>query len=107
MKFWSNDDSPLIRPILDRSVYKAPPVLPSAMGAPRIAADGYGGAGCERVTTLNIRTNLARYMNFIAITAGGLAVFGALVLLKKPHETAATNQMNQPNSKSSSSLQQS
>merc|ERR1711973_965382 len=87
MKFWSNDDSPLIRPILDKSVYRAPPTLPASMSAPRIAADGYGGAGCERVTVLSIRANLARYANFGAITVAGLLVFGALVYIKDPNKT--------------------
>merc|ERR1712066_405255 len=43
IRFWSNDDSPLIRPILNKSVYAAPPVDMSPMESPKMVADGYGG----------------------------------------------------------------
>ena len=38
MKFWSTDDAPLIRPILNKSVYMAPPVAMSPMESPKLYA---------------------------------------------------------------------
>jgi len=84
INFWSNDDSPLIRPILDKSVYRAPPVAMATMESPKMLADGYGGAGCEKVTPLMLRTNFARAVNVLALCAAGLTVFGALLYIKKP-----------------------
>jgi len=84
MKFWSTDDAPLIRPILNKSVYMAPPVAMSPMESPKLYADGYGGAGCEKVTKLSRRTLFAKAANVVALCVAGLSVFGALVYLKKP-----------------------
>ena len=88
MKFWSNDDSPLIRPILNKEVYRAPQVIMAPMESPKMYADGYGGAGCEKVTKLNMRTNAARVANVAGLCAAGLAVFATLILIKKPSHKA-------------------
>jgi len=84
MRFWSNDDSPLIRPILNKSVYVAPPVDMSPMESPKLVADGYGGAGCEKVTKLTRRTAAAKLMNVAVLAVAGISVFGALLYVKKP-----------------------
>jgi len=89
MKFWSNDDSPLIRPILNKEVYRAPQVVMAPMESPKMYADGYGGAGCEKVTKLNLRTNAARMANVAGLCAAGLAVFATLILIKKPQQTTS------------------
>lgn len=84
MRFWSNDDSPLIRPLLNKSVYVAPPVAMSPMESPKMVADGYGGAGCEKVTKLSRRTAAAKLMNVVVLCAAGISVFGILLYVKKP-----------------------
>ena len=44
--------------------------------------DGYGGEACERITVLNKRTQLGWLRTAALITASGVAVFGALILIK-------------------------
>ena len=49
-----------------------------------LCEDGYGGAGCEKVTKLSRRTLFAKAVNVVALCVAGASVFGALVYLKKP-----------------------
>merc|ERR1711973_51853 len=75
INFWSGDDSPVIRPMINpRQVYSAPraPVL-----------DGFGGEGCEKVTKLKLRSNLQWFKHSVALAVSGAVVFSGLLYLKK------------------------
>ncbi|XP_023348236.1 uncharacterized protein LOC111716955 [Eurytemora carolleeae] len=75
VKFWSSDDAPVIRPLLNpRQVYSAPTVR---------VMDGYGGEGCEKVTKLMLRSNNNWIKQSLVLAAGGLAVFAGIVEYKK------------------------
>ena len=78
MKFWSNDDSPVIRPAV------LSPKWPKGYNAPIPPKGGealrYGE--CERVTVLMARSNFTKLGNFLAITCLGALVFGGMLALK-------------------------
>jgi len=82
-EFWSRDDSPVIRP-----AFKAPKEVYQVQRTRRVQLDGYGGEGCEKVTKLNLRTNLAWMKHSLILTAAGLAVFSGIVYLKKDKNPA-------------------
>lgn len=74
LKFWSNDDAPVIRPLhRPVEVYSAPraPVL-----------DGYGGEGCEKVTSLKLRNNFAWMKQACGLAAAGAVVFAGICYCK-------------------------
>merc|ERR1712198_367006 len=82
INFWSGDDSPVIRPMIQpRQVYSSPRTP---------ALDGFGGEGCEKVTKLKLRTNLQWFKHSLALAAGGLIVFSGLLYLKKDQTTQIT-----------------
>ena len=56
----------------------------NVIGHTSLCEDGYGGAGCEKVTKLSRRTLFAKAVNVVALCVAGASVFGALVYLKKP-----------------------
>jgi len=78
LKFWSNDDSPVIRPAV------LSPKWPKGYNAPIPPKGGealrYGE--CERVTVLMARSNFTKLGNFLAITCLGALVFGGILALK-------------------------
>lgn len=80
LKFWSNDDSPVIRPAV------LSPNWPKGYNAPVPPKTGealqYGRAECERVTPLMARSNYTKLGNFLAITCMGALVFSGLLYLK-------------------------
>jgi len=72
LKFWSNDDAPVIRPLhRPVEVYSAPRAL-----------DGYGGEGCEKVTSLKLRNNLQWMKHACGLAAGGAVVFAGICYCK-------------------------
>eukprot|EP00088_Acartia_fossae_P053859 TRINITY_DN6150_c0_g1_i3.p1 TRINITY_DN6150_c0_g1~~TRINITY_DN6150_c0_g1_i3.p1 ORF type:complete len:160 (+),score=34.14 TRINITY_DN6150_c0_g1_i3:185-664(+) len=74
MKFWSNDDAPVIRPLhRPVEVYSAQPTR---------ALDGYGGQACEKVTALKLRNNLQWMKHACALAAGGALVFSGICYCK-------------------------
>merc|ERR1712217_756977 len=83
MKFWSNDDSPLIRPLLRTEPHsiKRPEIT---MGVNQHHADGYGGIACERITKISGRTSRQWMAAYAALILGGSAIFGLLVKYRKP-----------------------
>merc|ERR1711936_496342 len=57
LKFWTQDDAPIIRPLLktETNRLQGKPAEIS-MGVNNFKPDGYGGIACERVTKLGART---------------------------------------------------
>lgn len=84
MKFWSNDDAPLIRPLLKTEPYSAPPKnhVEVSMGVNHHQLDGYGGIACKKVTTISGRTSKQWLSGFAALILSGSAVFALLVKYK-------------------------
>ena len=90
MKFWSNDDSPVIRPAV------LSPKWPKGYNAPVPPKSGdalrYGTGECERVTVLMARSNYTKLGNFFAITCLGTIVFSGMLFLKgKDKKNEKTN----------------
>ena len=82
MKFWSNGDSPVIRPLLKTQPQR--PQTEISMGVNQPQADGYGGIACKKVTKISGRTSKQWMAAYAALILGGSAVFGLLVKYKKP-----------------------
>ena len=89
MKFWSNDDSPVIRPAVLTPKwpkgYRAP--VPPKAGAALI----HGTGECERVTVLMARSNYSKIANFVVLTILGASVFGGLILIKGKKENSISD----------------
>jgi len=89
LKFWSNDDSPVIRPAV------LTPKWPKGYNAPVPPKTGdaltYGTGECERVTVLMARSNYTKFASFVAITLLGTSVFGGLILFKGNKRKNAQN----------------
>ena len=81
MNFWSNDDAPLIRPLL-RTEPVGMPRKEISVGINNHKPDGYGGIACERVTKISGRTGLQHMAGYAALVLGAGAVFAALLKFK-------------------------
>merc|ERR1712086_144850 len=55
MKFWSNDDSPIIRPLLKTQPHSNTFKPEISMGVNHDQADGYGGIACKKITKISGR----------------------------------------------------
>lgn len=74
IKFWSGDDSPVIRPLhRPVEVYSAPS---------KRTLDGFGGEGCEKVTSLKLRSNFQWARHAFGLAAGGALVFSGICYCK-------------------------
>ena len=82
MKFWSNDDSPLIRPLLKTTPSGVTKEI--SMGVNYHQADGYGGIACKKVTKISGRTQKQWMLAYAGLILSGTAIFGLLVKYKKP-----------------------
>ena len=89
LKFWSNDDSPVIRPAV------LTPKWPKGYSAPvppkAGAALSHGTGECERVTVLMARSNYSKIANFVVLTILGASVFGGLILIKGKKENSISD----------------
>ena len=81
LNFWSNDDSPLIRPLLKTEPYSAPRVETSK-GINTHQMDGYGGIACERITRISGRSGGQWLAGYALIILSGSAVFAMLTKFK-------------------------
>jgi len=72
MKFWSGDDSPVIRP---RQVYS------------ETTQSGIVGDGCEKVTRLKLRSHMQWVKQAGGLAAAGLLVFAGLTYMNGSKET--------------------
>ncbi len=79
---WSNDDAPLVRPLLKTEPYQHPPIGVSSMKTKVL--DGYGGEGCERITLLASRTGRQWFLGYAAVIIGASTFCALLLKLKKP-----------------------
>merc|ERR1712062_196463 len=68
LKFWTQDDAPIIRPLFK--------------------PEGYGGAGCERVTKLGARTTKQTYLGYGLLVLGSATVCALLVKMKQPKKSS-------------------
>ena len=82
MNFWSNDDAPIIRPLLKTEPHSAPKVQTS-IGVNHHQLDGYGGIACQKVTKISGRTSKQWMMGYAALILGGSAFFAALLKFKE------------------------
>merc|ERR1712241_355129 len=89
LKFWSNDDSPVIRPAV------LTPKWPKGYNAPVPPKAGvalsHGTGECERVTVLMARSNYSKLANFVVLTILGASVFGGLILIKGKKENSISD----------------
>jgi len=89
LKFWSNDDSPVIRPAV------LTPKWPKGYNAPVPPKAGvalsHGTGECERVTVLMARSNYSKIANFVVLTILGASVFGGLILIKGKKENSISD----------------
>lgn len=85
MKFWSNDDAPLIRPLLKTEVKK--PMI--SVGVNSHQMDGYGGIACERVTKITGRSSRQWMLGYTALILSGSAVFALLLKYKQKSKSVA------------------
>ena len=89
LKFWSNDDSPVIRPAV------LTPKWPKGYNAPVPPKAGValsqGTGECERVTVLMARSNYSKIANFVVLTILGASVFGGLILIKGKKENSISD----------------
>ncbi|TRY76519.1 hypothetical protein TCAL_10941 [Tigriopus californicus] len=82
MNFWSRDDAPVIRPVLQPELYKSA-TIPVGLNPRRPQFfDGYGGEACEKITKLNRRSFAQWIGSAVAVVAGGGAVFAMLWYIK-------------------------
>merc|ERR1712212_202734 len=84
MKFWSNDDSPIIRPLLKTQPHSNTFKPEISMGVNHDQADGYGGIACKKITKISGRTSRQWMGAYAALILSGSAIFGLLVKYKKP-----------------------
>jgi len=82
MKFWSNDDAPIIRPLLKTQPSSVAKEI--SMGVNHNQADGYGGIACKKITKISGRSQKQWIAAYAALILSGTAVFGLLVKYKKP-----------------------
>ena len=82
MKFWSNDDAPIIRPLLKTQPSSVAKEI--SMGVNHSQADGYGGIACQKVTKISGRSQKQWMAAYAALILSGTAIFGLLVKYKKP-----------------------
>jgi len=82
MKFWSNDDAPIIRPLLKTQPSSVSKEI--SMGVNHNQADGYGGIACKKITKISGRSQKQWMAAYAALILSGTAVFGLLVKYKKP-----------------------
>merc|ERR1712129_384888 len=82
MKFWSNDDAPIIRPLLKTQPSSVSKEI--SMGVNHNQADGYGGIACKKITKISGRSQKQWMAAYAALIFSGTAVFGLLVKYKKP-----------------------
>lgn len=88
LNFWSRDDAPVIRPVLQPELYKSA-TIPVGFNPRRPQFfDGYGGEACEKITKLNRRSFAQWIGSAVAVVAGGGLVFGMLWYLKGPKRSA-------------------
>ena len=83
MKFFTQDDAPIIRPLL-----KTKPTGPQvSMGVNTRIFDGYGGIACERVTKVSGRSSFQTMAGFGLIILSGTALCALLVHFKAPKKS--------------------
>lgn len=82
MKFWSNDDAPIIRPLL-KTEPSSMPRTEISMGVNNHKPDGYGGIACERITKISGRTGKQWLAGYAALILGSSALFAALLKFKQ------------------------
>ena len=83
MKFFTQDDAPIIRPLL-----KSKPTGPQvSMGVNTRIFDGYGGIACERVTKVSGRSSFQTMAGFGLIILSGTALCALLVHFKAPKKS--------------------
>jgi len=92
LKFWTQDDAPIIRPLLktERTTNRLQHGKPAeiSMGVNSFKPDGYGGAGCERVTKLGARTTRQTYLGYGLLVLGSATVCALLVKMKQPKKSS-------------------
>ena len=82
MNFWSNDDAPMIRPLLKTEPSSVSRPKEISLGINNHKPDGYGGIACERITKISGRSGTQWMAGYAALILGGAAVFGALLKYK-------------------------
>ncbi len=89
LKFWSNDDAPLIRPLLKTEPYIAPNKVQTSIGINHHQMDGYGGIACERITKISGRSSMQWMAGYAALIVSGGALFALLVKFKQPKKSSS------------------
>ena len=82
MKFWSNDDAPIIRPLL-KTEPSSMPRTEISMGVNSHKPDGYGGIACERVTKISGRTSKQWLAGYAVLILGAAGLSAALLKFKQ------------------------
>ena len=82
MKFWSNDDAPIIRPLL-KTEPSSMPRTEISMGVNNHKPDGYGGIACERVTKISGRTSKQWLAGYAVLILGAAGLSAALLKFKQ------------------------
>ena len=88
LKFWTQDDAPIIRPLLktETNTLRGKPAEIS-MGVNNFKPDGYGGIACERVTKLGARTAKQTYLGYGLLVLGSATLCALLVKMKQPKKS--------------------